>query len=214
MDFVEIGIQLKEARQARGISQLMLGEMTRLSPSTVSNVEKGKPPTKNTLETLAAALELELDIPVDLPPPTNEGRLGNDPELVRIGKMIRARRVEWNMTQCEASRKAGVHYKTMSLAERGLPTSQESLRRIGAAFRLTFDIPEWLSKFGSRLGAYVTSENNLKRWDFTPGGKYNIGGMMFRFMRKVGPHHLFRHIGGGWLTCWTDAQLVGVEVKE
>ncbi|MBQ9526879.1 MAG: hypothetical protein IJR68_04645 [Fretibacterium sp.] len=56
----------------------------------------------------------------------------------------------------------------------------------------------------------------LKAWTFKRGKKYEINGKWLRFLRKVGGNHLFQraHEHARWLTCWTDCQLVGAEVKE
>ena len=34
------------------------------------------------------------------------------------------------------------------------------------------------------------------------------------YLRKEGKHHMFRNYLGGWITCFTDPQLIGKSIKE
>ncbi len=65
-----------------------------------------------------------------------------------------------------------------------------------------------------------------KAWKFKKGELYKItpltrsGSESFvfhhialRFLRNEGRHHIFQSQNGGWLTCYTDAQLVDAVIK-
>ena len=37
---------------------------------------------------------------------------------------------------------------------------------------------------------------------------------MLVYLKKDGKHHMFRNYLGGWITCYTDQQLIGKTIKE
>lgn len=59
----------------------------------------------------------------------------------------------------------------------------------------------------------------LPKWQFIKGQKYQIEAYfrttaILRFLRDEGIHHIFQSLGGGWLTSYTDPQLVGICIAE
>lgn len=56
---------------------------------------------------------------------------------------------------------------------------------------------------------------------FEEGHKYRIHDMkqendicVFKYEGKQGKHHMFREVRGGWMRTYTDAQLLGKQIKE
>ena len=131
--------------------------------------------------------------------------------LSQIGAAIRAARIEKKLRQDDLAAWTGLNVATISAVENGRRASKMTMNILMGAVGLELDLPDGLAETGSRIK--VATIPTLKRWKFEPGRGYYIGGKKLRFLRDVGMNHLFQS-SIGWLTCWTDAQLVGVEVKE
>lgn len=67
------------------------------------------------------------------------------------------------------------------------------------------------------------------KFEFIPGHRYTIvtprmpgvtshhrveNECLFEYVNKTGRHHVFREIYGNWTRCYTDAQLIGKEIRE
>lgn len=60
-------------------------------------------------------------------------------------------------------------------------------------------------------------EDSIKRihtWTFDKGGRYRLDTVDFFYDGKAGRHHVFRAVCGGYRATWTDAQLLGINIKE
>ena len=81
-EYGEIGDRLRRARAARGLSLRTLADRLGVSPSLISQVERGRAkPSVNTLYALARELEVSLDelLFVDARPSTNGPRRASPP---------------------------------------------------------------------------------------------------------------------------------------
>lgn len=64
-----LGLQFIEARQARGLTQRQLSEITGVAQADISRIERGAGnPTEATLQRLAEALGRKLELVAALPP--------------------------------------------------------------------------------------------------------------------------------------------------
>lgn len=67
---------------------------------------------------------------------------------------------------------------------------------------------------GPRGPAMEDSIKRIHTWTFDKGGRYRLGAVDFIYDGKSGRHHVFRAVSGGYRATWTDAQLLGVKIKE
>ena len=59
----QLGAVIREARRAKGFTQMQLGELTGLRQATISKIEKGEDTTRiGTITNVLAALDLELTV--------------------------------------------------------------------------------------------------------------------------------------------------------
>lgn len=111
--------------------------------------------------------------------------------------------------------------------QRGL-TQRELSKRSGVSvrtiYRLEAGVVKPKSNTVSKLwnGLYCKSKAMLFRCKFDCGALYQIFAKCdakseklytFEYVGKTGEHHVFREVGRGWTRSYTDAQLVGKEVR-
>lgn len=119
---------------------------------------------------------------------------------------LRGRRKHLGLTLKELGEKCGMSPCYISELERGVyegRKAQETQERILAV----------LTDLDMKQRASTMWPPRPER-KFEPGRAYLVEDQPLRYLRKEGKHHLFRGPGGGWLTAFTDAQLVGATILE
>lgn len=110
------------------------------------------------------------------------------------------------------------------IEEGGTRGSKAIWKRFSYVLDAEFDIPDDLVEEGKLKlpplreiptvwGVAMLPHRELKQWEFLNGVYYNIDKGNYVFLRKEGKHHVFKSVNANWLTTYTDAQLVDVEVK-
>lgn len=86
----ELGIKITKARKVRRLTQRELAEKLSIHPSMVTRWERGQiHPRDNTLETIAAALDLTVDaLLAQRTGPVLNSELGDDQELQRCIELL------------------------------------------------------------------------------------------------------------------------------
>lgn len=116
---------------------------------------------------------------------------------------LRGLRSRLGLSLRELGEECGMSPSYISELERGVYGGGEALERILAV----------LEGLDMRQRMSTMWHSRLER-KFEPGRAYLVEDQPLRYLRKEGKHHLFRGPGGGWLTAFTDAQFVGVTIRE
>lgn len=140
-------------------------------------------------------------------------------------EIMKQRRKELGLTLEEIAKRIGVTRETVGAIERERSKGcNRTIAHIAEVLGLSaFDIR--CAQAISR--AFSLTDPEAIKHVFTPGELYTIhkkhrGGShdedemrkTLRFVETVGTHHVFRSPHGGWRTCFTDAQLVGVDITK
>ncbi len=119
---------------------------------------------------------------------------------------LRRRRNHLGLTLKELGKECGMSPSYISELERGVYGGGEALETQERILAVLTDLD-----MKQRASTMWHSRPERK---FEPGRAYLVEDQQLRYLRKEGKHHLFRGPGGGWLTAFTDAQFVGVTIRE
>ncbi|MBQ9527249.1 MAG: helix-turn-helix transcriptional regulator [Fretibacterium sp.] len=135
-------------------------------------------------------------------------------------EIVRQKRLKLGLTKKEIARKIGLTYRTIknieSLGNRG---GDKTIRRLAKILGLPFDD---IRAEQDRLRPIGAAQKDVRRSktvfakprpEFMPGEIYSLDMETLQSVRKEGIHHMFMSPSGGWLTSYTDAQLIGVYIK-
>ena len=148
-------------------------------------------------------------------------------------EIMKQRRKELGLTLEEIAKRIGVTRETVGAIERERSKGCNcTIAHIAEVLGLSMYDIRYAQETGCTLIATKPASNEAIKRVFTPGKLYVIrkkhrGGShtpedeadwgvkkKLLFVGTAGVHHMFRSPRGGWRTCYTDAQLVGVEVEK
>ena len=143
-------------------------------------------------------------------------------------RIIKQRRKELGLTAKQLSQNVGLATSSVSEIERGrVRGKEETIRKLAEALGLSYyDIRK--AQDDIEIQNLIRPNNAVFERTFKPGKLYRLelgtikgyGTLAraehetLRYTRKSGKHHMFKHPTGGWLTSFTDTQLIGVVITE
>lgn len=144
-----------------------------------------------------------------------------------MGNGMRERRETLGLTQREVARWAGCSAAFYGRVEKGQRRAGDELRRRLDAVLNEEQVRERRVSEEAQTRRALWPLAQIKEWHFVPGKVYRLGrvfssddggrdpydkGTKLRYLGKQGVHHIFQSTKAGWLTSYTDVQLMGVHV--
>ena len=142
-------------------------------------------------------------------------------------ELLRSMREEKHFTHSDLSFYTCVSANTISRYERGLSTPSvkmwERIYTLLSREKVSKPPDTWQEvqeQFKYEPVTFTFTEGQCysitdKKAKDTPSAAWNIDTMaVFRYKGKIGIHHCFSEINGGWHRTYTDAQLIGKKIKE
>ena len=131
---------------------------------------------------------------------------------------LAARRKELGLTQAQVSKEIKVSNTTLVDIEAGRFRCKDKTALSSLAKLLGIPYEDVSTAAQNNSGAQVHVKKLCKR-KFIPNLSYRFQiddvheDKILRYVRKEGVHHIFQSPLGGWLICFTDRQLIGVEIQ-
>lgn len=188
------GAELREAREACGVSLYELAKQAGCSRGHVYNVESGRSViTKALAKRFSAVLGVEIT-------PSDQ----RTPDL-----KLRALREARGWTCTRLAELASTTQRVVTALEQG-----KNVADVGALERIMAALADPDAEKKAKIATIPFRWISPVSFAFEVGKAYLFAKLnRMRYVGKEGKHHIFKSPSGGWFTTYTDAQLIGMGVQ-
>ena len=188
------GAELRETREACGVSLYELAKQAGCSRGHVCNVESGR-----SVITKAVAARFSAVLGVEITPSVQRM-----PDL-----KLRALREARGWTCTRLAELASTTQRSVTALEQG-----KNVADAGARERIMAALADPDAEKKAKIATIPIRWVSPVSFAFEVGKAYLFAKLtQMRYVGKEGKHHIFKSPSGGWATAYTDAQLIGMGVQ-